>query len=63
MGSEVPTHVQDILFDPQTSGGLLICLAPENAELLLGRLRQAGMEDAAIIGEVVNEPKGTVIAK
>jgi selenide,water dikinase len=61
--SEVPTHIQDILFDPQTSGGLLICLAPEKSERLLNKLRQAGIEDAAIIGEAVSQPKGMVIAK
>jgi len=58
--SEISTHMQDILFDPQTSGGLLICLAPRKAELLLNKLRQAGIEDAVIIGEAVNEPSGVV---
>ena len=57
---EVPLYMQDILFDPQTSGGLLFSLAPRKANLILGRLRQAGVEDAALIGEVVSEPKGMV---
>jgi len=61
--SEVPIHMQDVLFDPQTSGGLLICLSPARAEQLLNRLRQAGVEDATIIGEAVSEPKGMVILK
>jgi len=61
--NEVPTHLQDILFDPQTSGGLLIFLAPRKAEMLLNRLQQAGVEDAVVIGEVVSEPKGMVIIK
>jgi len=60
IASEVPIHMQDMLFDPQTSGGLLICLAPRKAERLLVRLREAGVEDAAIIGEVVSEPRGMV---
>ena len=63
IASEVPAYLQDILFDPQTSGGLLICLAPSKAEQLLGRLRQAGIEEAAIIGEVVSQPEGVVIAR
>jgi selenide,water dikinase len=63
IAKEIPSHVADILFDPQTSGGLLICLAPRKAQLLLKRLQQAGIEDAAIVGEVVSKPKGTVIAK
>jgi selenide,water dikinase len=56
----VPGHIQDILFDPQTSGGLLICLAAEKAELLLNELHGAGVEEAATIGEAVARPKGIV---
>ena len=55
--------MQDVLFDPQTSGELLICLAPRKAELLLGKLQQASVEDATIIGEVVSEPRGMVTVK
>jgi len=61
--SEIPIHMQDILFDPQTSGGLIISLAPKKAELLLKRLQQAGIEDAAIVGEVVSKPSGVVTVK
>lgn len=59
----VPAYMQDILFDPQTSGGLLISLAASKAEQLLGRLKQSGVADAAIIGEVVREPAGAIIVK
>ena len=55
--------MQDILFDPQTSGGLLICLESGKAELLLALLGQNGVEDAAIIGEALNEPRGIVAVK
>ncbi len=43
---------QMLFFDPQTSGGLLIAVAQESAERLLQRLGDAGIEDAAICGEV-----------
>jgi selenide,water dikinase len=51
---------RDILFDPQTSGGLLICVAEGAAEGLLERLREKGLDQAAIIGGVVVEPKGRI---
>ncbi len=60
---KVPTYVQDILFDPQTSGGLLISLAARKAELLRDRLQQAGIAEAAIIGEVVSQPRGMVTVR
>jgi len=58
--NEIPEYMQNILFDAQTSGGLLISLAPRKAELLLNRLLKAGVEAAAIIGEAVSEPRGMV---
>jgi selenide,water dikinase len=60
ISAHVPKYMQDILFDPQTSGGLLICLEPGKAEPLLDRLWQDGVNEAAIIGEVVIEPPGVV---
>ena len=61
--SEAPSHMQDILFDPQTSGGLLICLPPDKAERLLERMKKEGAEDAAIVGEAVSEPRGVITVK
>jgi len=55
--------VQDILFDPQTSGGLLICVDRENADELLEKLREKGMDSAAIIGDVATEPKERIVVK
>jgi selenide,water dikinase len=44
-------YQQDLLYDPQTSGGLLIALAADDAPLLLKALIDAG-EVAAVVGEV-----------
>jgi selenide,water dikinase len=49
----LPFAVQELLFDPQTSGGLLIALAPDEAEELVRRIHQAGDPCAAVIGEIV----------
>ena len=44
----------DILFDPQTSGGLLIAVDPGDVHNLLAGLRGRGVKDAEIIGEFVD---------
>jgi len=57
---KVPVYIQDILFDPQTSGGLLISLVPGKTKRLMEKLKQAGVKEAAIIGEVSSAPRGMV---
>lgn len=59
----VPEYMRDILFDPQTSGGLLISVAEEKADMLLGRLKKTGIAKAAIVGEIVTQPAGKIIVK
>ena len=56
-GPAVDEITQDVLFDPQTSGGLLICVDKGFAHSLLEELKEKGVTDSAIIGEVVHEPK------
>ncbi len=51
---------QDILFDPQTSGGLLISVGKDKAQKLLRRLRNAGLKSANIIGRIVKGKKGAI---
>ena len=51
----------DILFDPQTSGGLFMAVASDKASLLLARLKEAGVTDAAVVGEVVSHPKQRIV--
>jgi len=62
---QVPDYLADILFDPQTSGGLLISVPGQEADILLRRMHEEGIEEAALIGEITAEPKGkiTVILK
>ena len=61
VASGLTPQLEDILYDPQTSGGLLISVAAAKATLLLSRLHNAGVTDAMIIGEVVARPKGKII--
>jgi selenide,water dikinase len=61
--SSVDPVFQDVLFDPQTSGGLLIGARKESAEELCAELQQNGMREAAIVGEVVSEPNGRIVVE
>lgn len=45
-----------LLFDPQTSGGLLLGCRPEASAALLHALWDAGYRDACKIGEVMSDP-------
>jgi selenide,water dikinase len=56
----LPQFLQDILFDPQTSGGLLISVPASKAPTLLKKLHSRGAKAAAIIGKVVGEHKGRI---
>ncbi len=42
-----------VLFDAQTSGGLIISVADEDADALLAAIREAGDTQAEIVGEVL----------
>lgn len=52
---------RELLFDPQTSGGLLLCAPEDTAEALLDALLASGHR-AAAIGEVAEGPARLVVA-
>jgi len=60
IGQDVPQYLADILFDPQTSGGLLMAIPESQAHSLVKKMREEGIEEAALAGEVVSEPKGRI---
>lgn len=49
--------LQDVLVDPQTSGGLLIGVSANQATALINALKNAGIGDAAEIGETLSGPE------
>jgi len=58
--SGLPFEIQELMFDPQTSGGLLICVSPEQADALLASI-QADDAAASIIGEIINREKDVIL--
>ena len=62
---DIDTHLSpylsDLFFDPQTSGGLLIALPQAKADELVKRLKEEGIEEATLIGKVVDNPKERIL--
>lgn len=48
---------QDVMVDPQTSGGLLISVGRNQADTLVKALQDAGISDTAQIGEILKDPE------
>ncbi len=51
-GPSVPLDLADVLFDPQTSGGLLVAVKEGSAKKLVAALRDAGVTAASVIAAV-----------
>jgi len=52
---QIKSELELALFDPQTSGGLLIAIPQDKADRLMQELAGAGVEGAAIIGRVLRQ--------
>ncbi len=48
----LPVWHREIFVDPQTSGGLLVALPAAQEEAVMGKLHEAGVEQAQVIGRV-----------
>jgi selenide,water dikinase len=56
----LPGPLNDLFYDPQTSGGLLISLPSDLAQNLVGTLKKEVQMDAWIVGQVVEGPPGEI---
>ena len=56
----VPFAMEEVLFDPQTSGGLLIALSEDQAPSLLADLQAIGLP-AQIIGEITQRQNPEIL--
>ena len=62
MPAELPEWQRHLLTDPQTSGGLLIAVAPEHGQSILGTIRDAGYPAACMIGRA-QEGRPTIMVE
>ena len=59
---DITDQTQILLADAQTSGGLLIAVAPEKKDALLEALEDVGVQTRAVIGEILARvPQGAAI--
>ena len=63
VAEDVGQDMEYLLYDPQTSGGLLMAIDEEKADLLLARLKDAGVEHASVVGVVMEKSEGRILVK
>ena len=56
----IPFAMEEVLFDPQTSGGLLVAVSADDAGSLLAELQSAGAP-AAVIGEITERGETEIL--
>jgi selenide,water dikinase len=56
----VAGNLRDLCFDPQTSGGLLLCLPATEAPALVAALKKAGVAAASIVGNITTRGEGEI---
>jgi len=61
--ASVPRPLQDVMFDPQTSGGLLISVSPDRAEPLAEALKYEGAASSAFVGEIIPGPEERIVVE
>ena len=61
LGASMTKAKEELLFDPQTSGGLLFAVPQTQANALLAALHERGMTTAACVGEAVAGKPGVTV--
>lgn len=60
---DVTEEMSCLLYDPQTSGGLLISVAEQKAGALLSMLAERGISCASVIGKVLSSSEGRILVR
>jgi len=61
--SDVSAEWETVLYDPQTSGGLLIAIPEEKSDELVKRLQDRGVIHAVAVGKVVEKSQGKILLR
>jgi selenide,water dikinase len=61
LAGNLTAEQKELLFDPQTSGGLLLAVAGDQADALLRDLHQAGIAASTIIGQALASPQSRLL--
>jgi selenide,water dikinase len=56
----VSKEMTEVLYDPQTSGGLLISIREDQSQRLVSLLHKRGLVQAAVIGKIVTKSDGRI---
>jgi selenide,water dikinase len=60
MSAKLTATEEELLYDPQTSGGLLLSVPHEQANELMGQMQKDNIP-ATLIGEITDEPIGITV--
>jgi selenide,water dikinase len=59
----VNKEMEEVLYDPQTSGGLLISISGKKSDKLVAVLKERGVVHAVVIGRIVSKSSGRIVIK
>ena len=60
---DVKEELETALYDPQTSGGLLMCIGAKKAQTVMNKLKKSGLDRAAVIGRIVERSEGKILLR
>jgi selenide,water dikinase len=59
--NSLTSYAEELLYDPQTSGGLLLAVPEIQAEKLIAALKAAGVDTAIQVGHIEEGPTGITV--
>jgi selenide,water dikinase len=60
---DIDDALEAVFYDPQTSGGLLMCVPAAKSTAVLRELKKKGAKKAAVIGKIIAKSEGKIVLK